>query len=206
MPSKFRVRYIFRPLVQLLAKGFNKLGITPNMATMTMLLFSILSFLALVVLSNLILFSILVFMTGILDGIDGAIARLTNQSTKKGGFLDSSMDRISEFNIFMALLIFLWNESLWMIDMKLIVFLCFLGSIMISYTRTRAENFCEGDFNIGLMARSERLFYLVVVSFIAFFFNNFNIFIFIFMWLVLLTVLFRFIMFKKYIEKSENNN
>jgi len=169
MPSKFRVRYIFKPLVQLLAKGFSKLGMTPNMATMTMLLFSILSFLALVILSNLILFSILVFITGILDGIDGAIARLTHQSTKIGGFLDSSMDRISEFNIFIALLIFLWNETFWMIDMKLIVFLCFLGSIMISYTRTRAENFCVGDFNIGLMARSERLFYLVVVSFLSLF-------------------------------------
>ncbi|GAH16536.1 unnamed protein product, partial [marine sediment metagenome] len=46
------------------------------------------------------------FITGIMDGCDGAIARLTNNSTKFGGFFDSFMDRFSEFFIFLGLLIF----------------------------------------------------------------------------------------------------
>ena len=205
MPSKFRVRYIFHPLVKAIAKGCSRLGITPNMATIIMLSFSILSLFSLVMLSNLLLFAILVFMTGIFDGVDGEIARLTNKSSKIGGFLDSTMDRVSEFIIFMALLFFVWNECIWLIDMKLIVFLSYFASFMISYTRARAENFCEGDFNIGLMARSERLFYLVVASLISYFYDFFNLFLFIFMWLAIFTVLFRFIKFKKYIKENENS-
>ncbi len=203
MPSKLRVRYIFRPLVRIIAKGFSRLGMTPNMATMMMFFFSILSFISLAFLSNYLLFAILVFTTGILDGVDGAIARMTNQSTKKGGFLDSTMDRISEFNIFMALLLFFWNDSYWIIDMKLVIFISFLASIMISYTRSRAENFYSGDFNIGLMARSERLFYLVIISLISSFFDYFKFFLFIFMWLVILTSMYRFVKFKKYIKEKE---
>ncbi|MFX1276078.1 MAG: CDP-alcohol phosphatidyltransferase family protein [Promethearchaeota archaeon] len=203
MPSKLRVRYIFRPLVKVIAHSLSKVGVTPNIATSIMLLFSIFSLFSLVFLSNFLLFSILVFTTGIFDGVDGEIARLTNKSTKRGAFFDSTMDRISEFIIFMALLLFFWNEFLWIIDMKLIIFISFLASIMISYTRARAENFCKDDFDIGLMARSERLFYLVVISFISFFYNYFKLFLFIFMWLVTLTALFRFIKFKKYIKKKE---
>jgi len=59
--------------------------------------FSVISFFVLVFIQNLLLFSIFVFITGIMDGCDGAIARLTGKSTKFGGFFDSIMDRFSEF-------------------------------------------------------------------------------------------------------------
>ena len=203
MPSKFRVRHIFRPLVRIIAKGLIKIGITPNLATYMMLFFSILSLLSLLIFSNLILFSIFVFTTGIFDGVDGAIARLTNRASKSGGILDSTMDRVSEFIIFLALLIYFWNDFLWIIEMKFIIFISFLASIMISYTRSRAENFYEGDFDIGLMARSERLFYLVITSLIAFFFGYMKEFLFIFMWLVIGTALFRFLRISKQIKKIE---
>ena len=88
MASKFRLRYIFRPLVNLIAKVLIKLGITPNIATFIMLLFAIFSFISLVFLQNLLLFAILIFFTGIMDGCDGAIARITDKSTAFGGFFD----------------------------------------------------------------------------------------------------------------------
>ena len=206
-PSKFRLRYIFRPLVNLLAKSLSKLGVTPNLATGIMLLFAIFSFISLVFLQNLLFFAILVFITGIMDGCDGAIARLTNGSTSFGGFFDSVMDRISEFIIFLALLIFTWDHLLWgLIDMKLIIFFTFLGSLMISYIRARAENFFKGksnkvNFDIGLMARSERLFFLFISSLLAFFFNTFfNEFLFLFMCLVIGTAFFRFLRIKIHIK------
>ncbi|GAH34220.1 unnamed protein product, partial [marine sediment metagenome] len=68
--------------------------------------FSIFSFVALVYFSNLFLFSILVFMTGFFDGVDGAIARLKGRATIFGGFFDSVMDRMSEFVIFFALIMY----------------------------------------------------------------------------------------------------
>jgi phosphatidylglycerophosphate synthase len=204
MPSKFRVRLIFLPLVKAIASGLSKIGVTPNIATFLMLFFAILSLISLGIFKNLLLFSIFVFTTGIFDGVDGAIARLTDKSTKSGAFLDSTMDRVSEFIIFMGLLLYCWNELIYLIDMKFIVTISFFSSLMISYSRARAENFFKGDFDVGLMARSERLFYLVITSIIAHFFGFMNEFLFIFMWLVIGTSIWRFIKFNSIIKKNEN--
>lgn len=204
MPSRFRLRYIFRPLIKLIAKGLIRIGVTPNIATTIMLSFSILSFISLVIFRNLLYFSIFVFITGIMDGCDGAIARLTNKSTKFGGFFDSFMDRVSEFIIFFGLFIFNYNEFLWnFIDMNLVIFISFLISIMISYSRARAEVFFKGDFDVGLMARSERLFYLFITMILAFFYGFMNEFLFIYMWLVIGTFIFR--MIKIYYEIKQTN-
>ena len=189
MASKFRIRYIFRPLVNLIAKGLIRIGVSPNLATIMMLSFSVISCISLVFLRNLLCFSILVFITGIMDG---AIARLTSKSTKFGGFFDSFMDRFSEFFIFLGLLIFSKDKFLWgFIDMKLIIFISFVASIMISYSRARAEVFFKGDFDIGLMARSERLFYLFITMTIAFFYGFMEEFLFFNMLLVIGTFIFR---------------
>ena len=206
MPSKFRLRYIFRPLVNLIAKGLSKIGISPNMATVLMFISAIFSFISLIFCNNLLFFAIFIFITGILDGCDGAIARLTNRTTKFGGFFDSIMDRFSEFIIFLGILLFCWEEFLWnFIDMKVIIFLTFLTSLMISYTRTRAENFYKGDFDVGLMARSERLFYLFLSSLIAFFYGFFNELIFLFMWLLIGTAIFRYVKLSNQIKNQELN-
>jgi len=207
MASKFRLRRIFRPLVKSVAIILSKVGVSPNLATFIMLSFSIFSFIALVFFSNLLLFSILVFLTGFFDGIDGAIARIKRKATIFGGFFDSVMDRISEFIIFFALLFYCGNSFLWgIIDMKIIIFVSFLSSIMISYLRARAEVFFKGDFDFGLMARSERLFYLVITMLIANFYRYVNEFLFIFMLLVLATAFFRYFKIAKLIRDYEKDN
>jgi len=205
MPSKFRLRKIFHPFITILAKGLNKIGISPNIATCIMLLFSILSLLSILCVSNLFFFSLFIFLVGIFDGIDGAIARLANKVTLFGGLFDSLMDRLSEFLIFLGLLIYCWDFLLWnFIDMKIIIFISFFSSIMISYSRARAEVFFKGDFDIGLMARSERLFYLFVTMLIAYFYGFVNEFLFIFMILVISTTYFRYLKIKKIIIDFES--
>jgi phosphatidylglycerophosphate synthase len=207
MASKFRLRRFFRPLVKSVAKVLNKIGISPNLATIIMLSWSIISFVALVYFSNLFLFSIFVFLTGFFDGVDGAIARISGKTTLFGGFFDSVMDRMSEFVIFLALLFYCWNNLFWgIIDMKIVVFLSFLSSIMISYLRARAEVFFKGDFDVGLMARSERLFYLVMTMIIAYFYGYVNEFLFIYMLLVLTTALYRYFKIAKLIKLYEKEN
>lgn len=209
MPSQYRLRKVFSPLVRVIAKGLSRLGVTPNIATTIMFIFAILSCISLIVLNNLIIFSILVFLTGIFDGVDGAIARLTDKSTPLGGFFDSMMDRNSEFVIFLALLIYCWNQLLWyVIDMKIVIYVSFLASIMISYSRARAEVFFnnrlkefKGDFDIGLLARSERLFFIFVSSNIAFFLDIFNELLFLFMILTIMTAIYRFIKIRQQIEE-----
>jgi CDP-diacylglycerol--glycerol-3-phosphate 3-phosphatidyltransferase len=209
MASKFRLRRIFRPFIELLAKGLDKIGVNPNLATIIMLCFSFFSFFALVFFYNLFFFSIFVFLVGIFDGVDGAIARIKKKATTFGGFFDSVMDRTSEFVIFFALLFYKSkiNSTLWgFLDMKIIIFMSFLSSIMISYLRARAEVFFKGDFDFGLMARSERLFYLFITMLIANFYGFVNEFLFIFMILVIATVYFRYFKIKKLIQNFEKGN
>lgn len=194
MPSLFRIRYVFKPLIRLIAKGLARIGITPNIATIIMFCFSFFCLISLVLFRNLLFFAILVFITGIWDGLDGQIARLTNKATKFGGFFDSFMDRMSEFFIFLGLLIFFRNHTLWhILDVKLIILVSCTCSIMISYCRARAEAFFKGNFDIGLMARSERLFYIFITMILAHFIGFASEFLFVFMWLVIGTFMFRLI-------------
>ncbi|HDZ17057.1 MAG TPA: CDP-alcohol phosphatidyltransferase family protein [archaeon] len=207
MPSKFRVRNIFKKkIVKVVSKGLIKIGITPNLATIIMLCFSILSFVSIWPIKNLLLFSIFVFITTLLDGCDGTIARMTNRSSSFGGFFDSVMDRISEFFIFLGLLLFNWNRLLWnFLDVKLIVYISFLASLMISYSRTRAECFFSGDFDVGLMGRSERLFYIFITIIFAHFYGYVDIFLFVFMLSLIATVIFRIIKIYNQIKSQANN-
>jgi len=206
MASKFRLRRLFKPIINLLARTLSKIGLSANGATFTMLTCSFISFLMLVFFSNYVFFSIFVFLTGIFDGIDGAIARLRNKTSRFGGIFDSTMDRLSEFFIFLALLINRWDENLWnFIDMKLIITLSYLTSIMISYSRSRAQILYDGDFDIGLMARSERLFYIFVTTLISFYFGYFNEYILFFLLLVITTAIFRFLKIHSMILNSEKN-
>jgi archaetidylinositol phosphate synthase len=204
MPSQIRLRRIFKPLIRGLAKGLSKIGLTPNVATIIMLLSSLISFFCLVFLEAYFWFGIMVFITGIFDGIDGALARLNDKETKFGGFFDSFMDRLSEFIILLALLINRWNQTLWfIIDMKFIIFSSLFASIMISYSRSRAETFHKWDYDIGLMARSERLFYIFLVSILSIYFGFLNEFLFGFLILVISTAIYRGIKIHKMIKLAE---
>src|ERR1700753_2733791 len=97
-------------------------------------------------------------LTGILDILDGRIARATGKVTKGGAFFDSVMDRYAEIVVFSGLAIFYRNS--WAL---FVVLLASLGSVMVSYTRARGEALGV-QVNIGTMQRPERLFYLGVIS------------------------------------------
>ena len=166
-----------------------------------MLLCSILSFMMLHVFNNLILFGIFVFITGIMDGVDGAIARLTDNSTKYGAFLDSTLDRASEIIIYTALVISglsFYTDLIAFSGLFLILVLMTLfGSLMISYLRSRATNEINADFDIGLFARSERLFTLFIISVIPFSFFYFIGFTVLSLG-VISTAIYRYIKYKEY--------
>jgi phosphatidylglycerophosphate synthase len=100
----------------------------------------------------------LYLLTGILDILDGRIARATGKVTKGGAFFDSVMDRYAELVVFGGLAIY-YRHS-WALYVTLVAS---LGSIMVSYTRARGEALGV-QVNIGTMQRPERLFYLGVIS------------------------------------------
>ena len=98
---------------------------------------------------------------GVLDLLDGGLARRTAQASRQGAFLDSVIDRYAEFFTFCGLGVFF--SASWMLW---VVASGFLGSMMVSYTRARAEGLgveCRG----GLMQRGERYVLLGVSSFLS---------------------------------------
>lgn len=100
----------------------------------------------------------LVLLGGMWDIFDGQVARVSGMASKFGSFYDSTLDRISEIVVFMGLLS-LYNNygpalaDVWMIY---VIFAAMAGSIMVSYTRARAEGLGL-DCKVGLMQRPERV-------------------------------------------------
>jgi archaetidylinositol phosphate synthase len=104
---------------------------------------------------------ILFFFSAYLDVLDGSVARKTNNTTKFGGFLDSTLDRVSDSIIILGLIS---GHMIWPWDFQincLIGFIAMGTMLLISYTRSRAE--IEGVImkGIGFMERAERVFILL---------------------------------------------
>lgn len=99
----------------------------------------------------------LVFLVicGMLDILDGKVATNSNRRTVFGAIFDSSLDRYSEFAIYLGLGFYFGpNWVLWVLA------LAFLGSTMVSYTKARAESLgvsCQ----LGIMQRAERMVLLI---------------------------------------------
>jgi len=100
----------------------------------------------------------LVLLGGTWDIFDGQVARVSGLASKFGSFYDSTLDRISEIVVFLGLLS-LYNSyarewaDVWMVY---VIFMAMGGSIMVSYTRARAEGLGL-DCKVGLMQRPERV-------------------------------------------------
>ncbi|MEO7731536.1 MAG: CDP-alcohol phosphatidyltransferase family protein [Kofleriaceae bacterium] len=88
---------------------------------------------------------------GILDVLDGRLARLANQQTAAGALFDSVSDRWGELFVFTGYVWFL-RDSPWL----LAVIAAIAGSMMVSYTRARAEGLGI-ELAGGVMQRAERI-------------------------------------------------
>ncbi|MFD1467108.1 DUF4833 domain-containing protein [Hymenobacter caeli] len=155
---------IINPFVRLLIK----IGFTPNAVTLTGLLLNI--GVAVVFIAGgeeghrgdlryvgwggaLILFA------GLFDMLDGQVARLGNMKSEYGALFDSVLDRYSELFTFLGICYYLVAHHYFF--SSLFAFIALIGSMMVSYTRARAEGLgieCKG----GLMQRPERVVLLGV--------------------------------------------
>jgi phosphatidylglycerophosphate synthase len=110
------------------------------------------------------LFGFLVFITGLLDGVDGAVARLNKSSSPSGGLTDSVVDKVAETLILASIALAFPTTTLFGLSISMWVLIAVFGWLMTSYTRARAESLGVTDLDIGLGARSERLLTLVIFS------------------------------------------
>jgi CDP-diacylglycerol---glycerol-3-phosphate 3-phosphatidyltransferase len=151
------LRQRFKGIINPIAAFLNRLGLTPNMVTLIGLAGSTLGayFLAngQITLGGLI---ILIFVP--VDALDGSMARLRGMSSEFGAFLDSVTDRYSELVIFGGLLIYYMQQQ-----ETLPVFLVYLaagGSLLVSYTRARAQS-VGLETKVGIFSRVERFLILI---------------------------------------------
>jgi len=172
----------FKPILFTL----HKLGVTPNQVTVTGTVLNA-GVAALVIADHLIWAGILVLVAGLFDMLDGSLARLTQKVTPFGAFLDSTLDRVSEGMVLAGIAYFLAIQGgrRGALDAALVV-LALLGSILVSYTRARAESLGV-ECKSGIMTRPER----IILVAIGLFFNVLPYVIYILLALTAFTVVQR---------------
>ena len=102
-----------------------------------------------------------VVVTGaaLFDMVDGRVARATSQVTRFGGFFDSVLDRYSDLALLIGLLVYYASiNRFFYIVLTAIVM---MGSVMISYTRARAENTIP-KCKVGFLERPERVVLIII--------------------------------------------
>jgi len=104
---------------------------------------------------------ILLLVSGFFDIIDGQVARITKKTSKKGAFLDSVFDKIAEVSIFLGILIGDYAEGY-------VVLLAITLSLLVSYTRARAESLGVQLQGIGIGERAERLLVIAIIGIVGF--------------------------------------
>jgi len=100
--------------------------------------------------------------SGYFDIIDGALARKTNQVTRFGGVLDSTLDRISEAAILLGIMAcFLYNARPSFFWVVLVTAFAIVASFLVSYVRARSEGI-DVDCQVGIFTRTERVIILAL--------------------------------------------
>lgn len=98
---------------------------------------------------------------GLFDMVDGRVARQTGQVTRFGGFFDSVLDRYSDLALLIGLLVYYANinRNFYVVLTAIVM----MASVMISYTRSRAENTIP-QCKVGFLERPERIVLLIIGS------------------------------------------
>jgi CDP-diacylglycerol--glycerol-3-phosphate 3-phosphatidyltransferase len=96
---------------------------------------------------------------GLFDMVDGRVARETNRVTRFGGFFDSVLDRYSDLAVLMGMLVY--YASINRFFYIVLTALAMTGSVMVSYSRARAENAIP-KCKVGFLERPERVVLLIL--------------------------------------------
>jgi archaetidylinositol phosphate synthase len=157
------LRNSLQPHLEKIGKAFASTGLSPNFWTSIGITVAFASSLVygLNIEFALIIGGILLLVSGFFDIVDGQVARVTQKTSKKGALLDSIFDKIAEVAIFLGILIGGYAEPY-------LVFLAITLSLLVSYTRARAESLEIKLQGIGIGERAERLLVIAIIGMIGF--------------------------------------
>jgi len=132
------------------------MGVSPNSLTVIGLLLNVLVA-AVLASGQPVIGGVLVLVANAFDMLDGGVARLTGKVSRFGAFFDSTLDRYAEALVYLGVGVWLYS-----VGDGLLLFAAYctiIGSLMVSYTRARAESLGVGG-EVGLLPRPERIILL----------------------------------------------
>jgi archaetidylinositol phosphate synthase len=148
------------------AKAAHKIGLTPNAVSLIGLTLALFSAAAYAITQNqplwILLATILLLASGFCDALDGILARNYQQESVFGGFFDSLLDRYADAAVYAGVIIGGLCEPLWGLA-------ALAGSMLVSYSRARAEAAEINMESVGVAERAERILILAAASVAAIF-------------------------------------
>jgi len=148
-----------------LVRWLAALGLSPNGWTLLSLVPALAGLYALAT-SHLVAGLVLFIVSGFIDMVDGAVARVTNQATTRGAFIDGVVDRYVEILLYLGLMIYLGPGEFLAIPRDIWFMLLVFGALMTTFTRAYADHrgvvkdASELKRMGGLLERGERLLLL----------------------------------------------
>jgi archaetidylinositol phosphate synthase len=157
------LRESLRPGLEKIGKGFASTGLSPNFWTVVGLIIALASAVVygMGMEFGLIIGGILLLASGFFDMVDGQVARVTGKTSKKGEYLDSMFDKISEVAIFLGILVGGYAEPY-------LVLLAITLSLLVSYARAKSDLINIKLQGIGIGERAERLLVIAIIGIIGF--------------------------------------
>ena len=152
---------VCKRIIDTIVRGLARSRINPNVLTFIGLLINI----ACGVLYGYGRFftaGLFMILANLFDMLDGQVARLSGRVTRFGGFLDSSLDRLSDMVVFVGLMVFYARDTAF--HSTLNVFLAgaaLMGSVMVSYASARAESLIP-KCDVGFLRRPERVVLFII--------------------------------------------
>jgi archaetidylinositol phosphate synthase len=148
------------------ARAAHRIGLTPNIISGIGLVLAFLSAFTYAEWQKnalyLLLATVLLLLSGFCDALDGIVARLYEKTTVFGGFLDSLLDRYADAAVYIGIIVGGLCDVLWGL-------IAVAGSLLVSYSRARAEAGGIKMESVGLAERAERIIILLVASLVAVF-------------------------------------
>ncbi|MEZ0323788.1 MAG: CDP-alcohol phosphatidyltransferase family protein [Hydrogenothermaceae bacterium] len=135
---------------------FYKINITPNILTITGLVFICIGS-YFILTKDFTIAGIFILIGNLFDALDGVLARKYNLTSKFGAFLDSVIDRYSDVIPLFSLIITFENKDIYFFA----TIMAIIGSFMTSYVKARAEGIGI-ECNVGFFERPERSIVLIL--------------------------------------------
>jgi CDP-diacylglycerol--glycerol-3-phosphate 3-phosphatidyltransferase len=157
-----QMRVVFKGVLDPIGNYFNHLGIYPNTMTIIGLAGNIVGA-VLIALGHMTTGGIIVLIMGVVDTLDGTMARLRGMPSEFGAFVDSVTDRYSELVIYGGLLYHFAEKGEWLTVLG--IYMAASGSVLVSYVRARAAA-VGMETKVGFLTRFER--YLVLAPSLIF--------------------------------------